>query len=165
MSNTLRQAVALGLLTFSLTLAAQDNRPSCVILKGLDLKSLLGADHDAPVPFGKDSCRAEANRPGKMVILGVMEEKPAGLKQWLTGIRKINTVERAKEVTTVAEPLLGPEAFSVRDRRELRHVEFYAVKGARAVVVQASWDIGPPLNDTEIKQLQQVAKGALDKLP
>ena len=72
---------------------------------------------------------------------------------------------RAKEATIVAEPALGADAFSVRDRGEVRGIEFYALKGSRAVVIQGSWPFRAPLNDTGIKQFQQLAKSVLDKLP
>ena len=106
----------------------------------------------------------ESNAPGRLVILNVMEEKPAELKSWLANTRKLTATHRAKEATIVAEPALGPDAFSVRDR-DMRSVEFYALKGARAVVIQASWPFRTPLNDTGIKQFQQLAKSVLDKLP
>ena len=94
-----------------------------------------------------------------------MEEKPSELKAWFAGVRKMNATQRAKEVTVVAEPALGAEAFSVRERGEMRDVEIYASKGTRAIVLQANWAIGAPFNDTSLKQLQQLVKSALDKLP
>jgi len=53
----------------------------------------------------------------------------------------------------------------VRDRGEVRGVEFYALKGSRAVMIQGSWPFRAPLDDTGIKQFQQLAKSVLDKLP
>ena len=164
MTRIIRQIFGLVLMFFSIALFAQSDRPSCVIMKSLDLKSLLGADHDAPVPFGDESCRAESNAPGRLVILNVMEQKPAELKSWLANTRKLMVQHRAKEATIVAEPAVGPDAFSVRDR-DMRSVEFYALKGSRAVVIQGSWPFRAPLNDTGIKQFQQLAKSVLDKLP
>ena len=165
MTSATSWVIGATLVLFSTALFAQGGRSSCTLMKGLDLKPLLGADHDAPVPFGKESCRAESRAPGKLVVLGVMEEKPADLKSWFAGIRKLNAAQRAKEVTVVPEPGLGAEAFSVRERGEMRGVEIYAMKGSHAVVVQATWAIGAPLNEAGLKQLQQFAKSALDRLP
>ena len=165
MTKAIRRALSLALMLFPTMGFAQGERPACALMKGLDLKPLLGADHDAPVPFGKDSCRAESKSPGKLVALGVMEEKPSELKAWFAGVRKMNATQRAKEVTVVAEPALGADAFSVRERGEMRDVEIYASKGTRAIVLQANWAIGAPFNDTSLKQLQQLVKSALDKLP
>jgi hypothetical protein len=144
---------------------AQDKRPSCVLLGDIDLKALLGADHDAPVPFGEESCRAESSRPGRMVILTVTEKPPDELKNWLGAIKKMNVKERAKEVAVAAEPALGPEAFSIREKGERREVEIYAIKGTRAVVVQGTWAIGGPVTDEVFKQLREVAQSVLAKLP
>lgn len=165
MTNAIRRTLGPALVLISALVFGQADRPSCTLMKGLDLKPLLGADHDAPVPFGKDSCRAESRAPGKLVVLGIMEERPAELKSWFAHVRKLNATHRVKEVTVVAEPALGPDAFSVRERGEMRGVELYASKGARAIIIQANWAIGPPANDATLRQLQQLAKSALDKLP
>jgi hypothetical protein len=144
---------------------AQDNRPSCKLMGAIDLKPLLGQDHDAPVPFGEESCRAESSSPGRMVILMVTEKPPAELKNWLAEIKKLNARERAKEVTIVPEPAMGPEAFSIREKSGQRDVEIYAIKGSRVVVVQSFWATGAPVTDDVLKQLRQAAQSVLSKLP
>ena len=159
-------SVLLMLLAAPGLLFAEAERPSCQIMGKINLKPLLGADHDAPVPFGEDGCRAESGSPGRMVILTVTEGTPDELKNWLAGIRKINTEQRAAEVILAAEPALGPDAFSIKEKGdELRQIELYALKGSRAVVVQATWSIGEPITDATFKKLRHVAKAALAKLP
>jgi hypothetical protein len=144
---------------------AQDKRVSCDILKQIDLKPLLGADHDPLAPFGGAACQAESKAIGRgLVILTVEEGALADIKKGLASIRQINTKERAKEVTVAAEPELGPEAFSVREKDQ-RKVEIYAVKGSRAVIVQGMWAIGPTITDDVFGKLRGVAQAALAKLP
>lgn len=152
----------LPFLLLSASLAFAQDRPSCALLKGLDLKPLLGADHDAPVPFGKESCRAESKSPGKIVVLAIMQGTAAEHQTMLANVKKINATHRAKEVTVVSEPSLGPEAFSIREK-EMRQIEIMAVKGMRAINLQGG--IGKPLDDTGVKQFVGLAKAALDKLP
>ena len=144
---------------------AQSTRPACTLLSALDLKPLLGGDHDKPVEFGESSCRAESKAPGRMVIMMVTEKPPAELKTWLAGVRKMNTVELAKEVTVVPEPTLGAEAFSVREKGQQRGAEIYALKGNKVVVLQADWAIGGPVSDAVFKQLRDTVTAALAKLP
>ena len=145
---------------------AQDKRLSCVLLGEVDLKPLLGADHDAPVEFGEEACRAETRLPGhRNVYLTVLEQPPDELKKWLLAIKGITEKERAKEVTVAAEPALGPEAFSISEKGERREVEIYAIKGTRAVVVEGIWAIGGPVTDDDFKRLRQAARSVLDKLP
>ncbi len=153
------------LLSFGLCFA-QDKRPSCVLLGDVDLKPLLGADHDAPVEFGEESCRVETKAPGhRLVILMVTEQPPDELRKWLLAIKEITAREQAKEVTVAAEPSLGPEAFSISGNGERRDVDFYAIKGVRAVVVQSNWAIGGPVTDDDFKQLREVVQSVLAKLP
>jgi len=161
MLKKIAQVLLTSLLVSGGIAAAQD-RPACAMLKGLDLKPLLGADHDAPVPFGQESCRAESKSPGRIVILGILPGTPADHKNMFAMVKKINTTHRAKEVKVVAEPSLGPEAFSVREN-DMRQIEIMAMKGNRAITVQGG--IGKPLDDAGVRQFIQVAKGALDKLP
>jgi hypothetical protein len=156
--------VVVLLLSFSLC-AAQDKRPSCVLLEGIDLKSLLGEDHDAPVPFGEESCRAESKAPGRMVILMATEKPREELKNWLAATREMSMKELGNEVTVASEPALGTEAFSVSEKGERREVEIYAMKGTRAIVVQSSWAIGGPVTDNDFELLRQVAQSVLAKLP
>ena len=144
---------------------AQADRPSCAILKALDLKPLLGDDHDKPVPFGQDSCRAESNSPGRLIILAVEEGKPAEIKSAVATHKKMIGQHRAKEVTITPEPSLGPDAFSVREKAGSRGIEVYALKGSRFVNIQASWPFSKPLDDATAKQLVALVKSALDKLP
>ncbi|MGA2940120.1 MAG: hypothetical protein ABSF52_23920 [Syntrophobacteraceae bacterium] len=158
--------IFLALLLFPGLCVAQDKRPSCVLLGEVDLKPLLGADHDAPVEFGEQSCRVETKAPGhRMVILTVMEQPSDELKKWLLAIKELTEKERTKEATVTAEPELGPEAFSISEKGERRDVEIYAIKGARALVVQSAWAIGGPVTDDDFKRLRQVARSVLDKLP
>jgi hypothetical protein len=154
-----------AVLLFPSLLLAQADRPSCALLKSLDLKPLLGADHDAAVPFGQESCRAESNAPGRLVVLAVAEQPLPDLKKWFAGIKQMTAQHNAKEAMIVAEPALGADAFSVRSRGEMREVEFHAIKGSRAVILKGMWAIGAPLNDAGIKQFQQLMRAALDKLP
>lgn len=150
-----------ALLSFGGFAAAQD-RPACAMLKGLDLKPLLGADHDAPVPFGQESCRAESKRPGGIVILGIMSGTAAEHQKMFAMVKKINSTHRAKEVKVVAEPSLGKDAFSIREN-DMRQIEIMAAKGNRAISVQGG--LNKPLGDADVKQFLGVAKAALDKLP
>jgi len=144
---------------------AQADRPSCAILKALDLKPLLGADHDAPVPFGTNSCRAESNSPGRLIILAVEEGKADEIKSSLATMKKMSVQHRAKEATIAAEPSLGADAFSVREKAGSRGIEIYALKGSRFVNLQASWPHSKPLDDASAKQLVALVRTALDKLP
>ena len=163
MPTRLARVVLLLLVSFSTPLfAAQGEAPSCAIMKGLDLKPLLGADHDAPVPFGQEGCRAESNRPGKIVVLAVMQGTAAEHQKMFAMVKKINATHRANEVKVVAEPSLGKDAFSIREN-DMRQIEIMAIKGDRAINVQGG--IGKPLSDAEVKQFVGVAKAALDKLP
>ena len=144
---------------------AQGKRESCEIMKQLDLKPLLGADHDAPVPFGQQSCRAESNSPGRLIVLAVEEGKPAEIKNSLATMKKMIAQHRAKEVTITAEPTLGPDAFSVREKAGTRGVEVYALKGSRFVNIQGSWPFSKPMDDATAKQIVGLLKTAVDKLP
>ena len=152
----------LPFLLLSASLAFAQDRPSCAAMKGLDLKPLLGADHDAPVPFGQESCRAESKSPGKIVVLAIMQGTAAEHQAMLANVRKMNATHRAKEVTIVSEPSLGPGAFSIREK-DMRQIEIIAVKGSRAINLQGG--IGKPLDDAGVKQFVGLAKAALDKLP
>jgi hypothetical protein len=165
MTKIIQQAFGLAWMLFSMALFAQSDRPSCAMLKNLDLKPLLGADHDAPVAFGTESCRAESKSPGRLLVFAVFDQPPGGAKNWLANNRKLTAKFQGSEVNIVAEPALGPDAYSVRSRGELREVEFYAMKGSRAVVLKGSWAIGAPLGDAGVKQLQQLTQASLDKLP
>jgi len=145
---------------------AQSTRPSCVLLAGMDLKPLLGADHDAPVEFGKESCRAEAKSPGRMVVLGMEKASEAELKKWLGNIREMTAKHRGKEATVVNEPTLGAGAFSVREKgKEPRQVEYYATKGPMMVSVQGAFAIGPPLGEPTYAQLRALVAAIQAKLP
>jgi len=145
--------------------AAQGDRPACALMKSLDLKPLLGADHDAPVPFGGASCRAESNSPGRLIVLAVEEGKAAEIKSSLASMKKLITQHRAKEAVIATEPSLGPDAFSVRDRAGTRGIEVYALKGSRFINIQGSWPFKQPLDDASAKQLVALLKMVQDKLP
>src|SRR5262245_8813347 len=118
---TLRQLVIGIALAFCFTAAtAQERRLACELLKQIDLKPLLGPDHDAPVPFGKSGCRAESRAPGRIIGLSVQQGSSAELKNWLTATKRMNATARAGEVTVADQPALGPDAFSVREKGEQR---------------------------------------------
>ena len=165
MSATVARFVLLLMLLPAAHLAAQTDRPSCVIMKGLDLKPLLGDDHDKPVPFGQDSCRAESNSPGRLIVLAVEEGNAAELKSAIATHKKMNVEHRAKEATIAPEPSLGPDAFSVREKGGSRGIEIYALKGSRFVNIQGSWPHSKPLDDASARQLVALVKATLDKLP
>jgi len=162
---SLKTALLILLLLPAAHASAQTDRPSCAILKVLDLKPLLGADHDAPVPFGKDSCRAESNSPGRLIILAVEEGKADEIKRSIATMKKMTAQHRAKEATIASEPSLGPDAFSVRENAGSRGIEIYALKGSRFVNIQGSWPHGKPLDDASARQLVTLVRIALDKLP
>jgi hypothetical protein len=157
--------VIVGSLLLSGGIAFAQERLACAMLKGLDLKPLLGADHDAPVPFGKESCRAESKSPGKIVVLAVVEGTVAEHKSAFATIKEINAKHRAKEVRVVPEPSLGPDAFSIRERSEMRQIEIFAIKGSRAITFNGGWAVGKPIDDAGTKQFVALVKAALDKLP
>ena len=145
--------------------SAQADRPSCVIMKGLDLKPLLGGDHDRPLPFGDNSCRAESNVGTTQIFLAVEEGKAAEIKSSVATMRKMTAQHRAAEVVITSEPSLGPDAFSVREKGGARGLEVYALKGSRFVNLQGSWPFSKPMDDATARQLVTLVKTALDKLP
>jgi hypothetical protein len=144
---------------------APGDRPSCAALAALDLKPLLGGDHEAPVPFGEFSCRAQSKDPGRMLILMLTEKPPAELKAWMAKIREVNTTEQANEVTVASEPALGADAFSIADKGQRRGAEIYAIKGARAIVLQADWSVDGGITEAALAQLRNAAQAALARLP
>lgn len=164
MLKNVTRIILLSLL-LSAGIAAAQERPACVMLKGLDLKPLLGADHDAPVRFGDNSCRAESNSPGRLIVLAVEEGKAAEIKSSLTTMKQMMTKHRAKEAVIAAEPSLGPDAFSVRERAGTRGIEVYALKGSRFINIQGSWPFKQPMDDATAKQLVALLKMVQDKLP
>ena len=162
----IQKCVLVVLMLFCGLVAAQGQRLSCDILKQIDLKPLLGADHDPLAAFGKAACQAESKAIGKgLVILTIEKGSPADIKKGMDSIRGFNSKELAKEVTVAAEPELGPGAFSVREKGEGRKAAIYAVKGSHAVIVQGMWSIGPNISDAIFTQLKGVAQAALAKLP
>ena len=163
--KTLTTVTLAALLLSSGFALAQEKRLSCDILKQIDLKPLIGADHDPISPFGRGACQAESKAIGRGTVFLTIEEGPiADIKKGMDGIKRLNQKERAKEVKVAAEPDLGPEAFSVYEN-DKRKVEIYAVKGNRAVIVQGMWAIGPTIDDKIFGQLRGVAKEAMAKLP
>lgn len=164
--KTIHHCVFVVLMLIGSLAAAQGQRLSCDILKQIDLKPLLGADHDPLSAFGKAACQAESKAIGRgLVILTIEQGSPADIKKGLDSIRGFNSKELAKEVTVAAEPELGPDAFSVREKGDGRKADIYAVKGSHAVIVQGMWSIGPNISDSIFAQLKGVAKAALAKLP
>jgi hypothetical protein len=95
------------------------------------------------------------------VILGILQGSAADHQKMFAMVKKINTTQRAKDVTVVPEPSLGPEAFSIREK-DMRQIEIMAMKGARAISLQGG--INKPLDDAAVKQFLGLAKAALDKL-
>ena len=164
MLKNVTRIILLSLLLSAGIVSAQE-RPACTMMKGLDLKPLLGADHDAPVKFGDNSCRAESNSPGRLIVLAVEEGKAAEIKSNLASMKKMMIQHRAKEAVIAAEPSLGPDAFSVRERAGTRGIEVYALKGSRFINIQASWPFKQPLDDASAKQLVALLKIVQDKLP
>jgi hypothetical protein len=144
---------------------APGDRTACVVLRSVDLKALLGSDHDAPVPFGESSCRAESKAVGHMVILMVREGTPAEIQAWMAQMRKVSTTEQAADVTVAAEPSLGAAAFSAAEKGERRDVDIYAMKGSHAMVLQASWSVGGGISEATFAQLRAFAQSVLGKLP
>ena len=154
-----------ALLLSSTVALAQEKRVSCDILKEIDLKPMLGADHDPLAPFGKVACQAETKSVGRGLVILTVEEGPAAdIKKGLASTKRMYQKELTKESTVAAEPDLGPDAFSVRDK-DGRKVQFYTMKGNKAVIVQGMWAIGPTIDDNIFGQLRGVAKTAVAKLP
>ena len=144
--------------------AVAQERASCAMMKGLDLKPLLGADHDAPVNFGQESCRAESNRPGKIVVLGLMSGTAAEHQKMFAMIKKINSGQRAKEVRSWPSPRSGrtpSRSARTRDAPDRDHGH----QGRRARYSRRQGGIGKALSDAEVKQFVGLAKATLDKLP
>ena len=163
--KTLTTVTIAALLLSSGSVLAQEKRVSCDILKQIDLKPLIGADHDPLAPFGKVACQAETKSVGRGLVILTVEEGPAAeIKKSLAGTKRLYQKEMTKESTIAAEPALGADAFSVRDK-DGRKVQFYTMKGNRAVIVQGMWAIGPTIDDKIFGQLRDVAKTAMAKLP
>ena len=163
--KTFQKCLITALLLSSGFAFAQEKRLSCDILKQIDLKPLIGADHDPLSPFGRGACQAESKAIGRGTVFLTVEEGPIeNIKKGMDGIKRFNQKERAKEVKVAAEPELGPEAFSIREN-DNRKVEIYAVKGNKAVIVQGMWSIGPTIDDKIFGQLKGVSKEAMAKLP
>ena len=163
--KTIQKCLFATLLLCCTVALAQDKRLSCDILKQIDLKPLLGADHDPISPFGQKACQAETKAVARGLVILTVEEGPvADLKKGLDGIKKMNQKELAKEVKVAAEPDLGPEAFSIRENDQ-RKVAIYSMKGNKAVIVQGMFAVGPTITDATFGQLRGVAKEALAKLP
>ena len=163
--KTFQKCLITALLLSSGFAFAQEKRLSCDILKQIDLKPLIGADHDPLSPFGRGACQAESKVIGRGTVFLTVEEGPVeNIKKGMDGIKRFNQKERAKEVKVAAEPELGPEAFSIREN-DNRKVEIYAVKGNKAVIMQGMWSIGPTIDDKIFGQLKGVSKEAMAKLP
>lgn len=159
------------LLVFSLPLLsalpghAAEIRPACALLAQVDLSGTLGKDHDAPVPFGKDSCRAESKAPGRNIFLAVNAQPESEISQWMSSMRKLNAEQRKSEVTVAAEPALGANAFSVQEKgKSPREAEIYAQKGGKSMVLNATFATGTPISAADNDRLRQIAKAILTKL-
>lgn len=138
----------------------------CTLLATADLAPLLGADHDAPVDFGEDSCRIESKSPGRNVILSITKQPASQLPDWLDMIRKLNSEQRGSEVNVIAEPSMGSHAFSVHEKgSQPREVEFYAGKGEQALVLNATFATGAALSGKDIERLRKIVFTMYTKLP
>jgi hypothetical protein len=145
---------------------AAEPRPACALLAQADLVPLLGAGHDAPVDFGETSCRAESARPGRGVILSVMEGSAAETSAWMTSVQQLNLDFRGSEVTVAPETALGANAFSILEKgASPREMEIYVAKGGRALALNANFGTGAALTKADLDRLRQLAKAMLTKLP
>ena len=143
-----------------------ESRLACTLLAKADLKLLLGSDHDAPVNFGKESCRVESKTPGRNIFLSITGQTAAETANWLTMIRKLNLEQRKDEVDVIAEPSLSGNAFSVLEKgKSPREVEIYAAKGGQGLVLNATFATGNPLGTADIGRLRQLAASLLAHLP
>ena len=106
------------------------------------------------MPPDSNSCRNVTKRPRTGAYLDIRRKSSSH------GVR--NSGQRAKEVKVVAEPSLGKDAFSIREK-DIRQIEIMAIKGDRAISLQGG--IGKALGAAEVKQFVALAKAALDKLP
>jgi len=154
-----------ALLLSPAALLAQNARPACALMGAVDLKPLLGANHDAPVPYGDAGCVAKSKTPGRLVLLAVLDKPNAELKKELAASRKqMSTPEFAKAMTLAAAPEFGPEAYSTREKGERSAADITALKGTKLVTLTLNWSKGP-ITDPIFKELRDVTASVLAKLP
>ena len=157
--------VSAALLSYSTLLLAQGPRPACVVMGALDLKPLLGADHEAPAPYGDSACVAKSKTPGRLVLLAVIDKPNAELKKDLAAFRKqMATPEFAKAMTLGPAPELGPDAYWTREKGEQSAADITALKGNKSVNLTLNWSKGP-ITDPIFKQLRDLMAAALSRLP
>jgi hypothetical protein len=157
--------ISAALLLSPTLLLAQNARPACTLMGALDLKPLLGADHEAPAPYGDSACIAKSKTAGRLVLLAVIEKPNAELKKDFAAFRKeMSTPEFAKATTLAAAPEFGPEAYSTREKGERSGADITALKGTRSVNLTLNWSKGP-ITDPIFKQLRDLMASVLAKLP
>jgi hypothetical protein len=144
---------------------AQHPRPACALLGAVDLKPLLGADHETPAPYGDAACVAKSKTSGRLVLLAVIDKPNAELKKDLAAFKKqMSTPEFAQEMTLAAAPEFGPEAYSTREKGERSAADITALKGTKSVNLTLNWSKGP-ITDPIFKQLHDLMGSVLAKLP
>lgn len=157
--------ISAALLSSPGLLLAQNVRPACTLMGAVDLKPLLGADHDAPAPYADTGCIAKSRTPGRLVMLAVVEKPNAELKKDMAAFRKtMSSPEYAKALSLAAAPEFGPEAYSTREKGEQSGADFHALKGTRAINVTLNWSKGP-ITEPIFKQLRELTASVLAKLP
>ena len=157
--------ISAALLLSPALLLAQNTRPACALMGAVDLKALLGADHEAPVPYGDAACVAKSKIPGRLVLLAVIDKPNAELKKDLAAFKKqMSTPELAQAMTLAAAPEFGPEAYSTREKGERSAADITALKGTKSVNLTLNWSKGP-ITDPIFKQLRDLMASVLAKLP
>ena len=157
--------ISAALLLSPTLLLAQNVRPACALMGAVDLKPLLGADHEAPAPYGDAACVAKSKTPGRLVLLAVIEKPNAELKKDLAAFKKqMSTPEAAQAMTLAAAPEFGPEAYSTREKGERSAADITALKGTKSVNLTLNWSKGP-ITDPIFKQLRDLMGSVLAKLP
>ncbi|HEX2829220.1 MAG TPA: hypothetical protein VHP37_22920 [Burkholderiales bacterium] len=147
------------------SLVAQNPRPACVLMAAVDLKPLLGADHEAPAPYGDSACVAKSKTPGRLVLLAVIDKPNAELKKDLAAFKKqMSAPEAAQAMTLAPAPEFGPEAYSTREKGERSAADITALKGNKSVNLTLNWSKGP-ITDPIFKQLRDLMTSVLARLP
>jgi hypothetical protein len=157
--------ISAAMLLSPTVLLAQNARPACVLMGAVDLKSLLGADHEAPAPYGDAACMAKSKTPGRLILLAVIDKPNAELKKDLAAFKKqMSSPEAAQAMTLAAAPEFGPEAYSTREKGERSAADITALKGTKSVNLTLNWSKGP-ITDPIFKQLRDLMTSVLAKLP
>jgi hypothetical protein len=157
--------MSFALILFPNLLLAQNMRPACALLGATDLKPLLGADHEAPAPYGDVACMVKSKTAGRLVLLAVVEKSNAELKKDMAAFRKkMSAPEYAQSVSLASAPEFGPDAFFAREKDEQSAADVHAIKGTRAINVTLNWSKGP-ITEPVFKQLRELTASVLAKLP